>query len=113
VSDNKQSCSWRKRLETIRYNWTDYIVPILFIFLFIACIAVWHFLPSGQVTEKPDEKDEFVKNILYLEGQNFANFGLWYKSNIIIQIILIVTALFATVLASLTTSGNAERIKKW
>ena len=44
---------------------------------------------------------------------NLNQFVLWYKGNILIQAILILAALAATVTASVTTRDNAERMKKF
>jgi hypothetical protein len=98
----------------MRANWTKLVIPALIILTLCIGIGIWLILPSVLNIASPAIAiDTFETAILTSEERNGDQFAIWYKSNIIIQCTLILTALMATVFASVTTKDNAERVKKW
>jgi hypothetical protein len=74
---------------------------------------VWLLLPGLISGPRPGNFDQFHLLIELAQERNADNFELWYKINIIMQCVLIMTAILATILAAVTTPENSARIRKW
>jgi hypothetical protein len=96
-------------------DWTKLVVPMgIVLIIVVSANALWRVLPYERDVEIPPIATDIFEVALDQAIQNNDDeYELWYKSNIIIQCTLIVTALLATVLASTTTAQNADRVKKW
>ena len=75
-------------------------------------VGVWLTLPSGELIDQQalHSFEAFLDNSI---RQSMGNFQWWYKSNILIQFTLITTSVLATVTAAITTSENANIVKKY
>ena len=97
------------------FQWIlNHIIAILgaIVLVLVVIGAVWFALPNGNVVSSP-ALDDFEQALDEAIQQNMKNFVWWYKANIVIQSTLILTALFATVAASITTKDNADTLKKY
>jgi hypothetical protein len=96
-------------------DWMKLVVPLgVVLIIVVLAIVLWRVLPREQFVERPPIATDIFEAALDQAIQNNDDeYELWYKSNFIIQCTLIVTALLATVLASTTTSQNADHVKKW
>jgi hypothetical protein len=92
-------------------DWFKLIVPMVIILIIVMGILVWLALPKPDYF--PPTEGYFEKIIADAQQKNASHFAWLYKTNIIIQCVLILTALLAAIFASLTTKDNAEDVKKW
>jgi len=118
--------------EWIDKYWKLYKTSILGAFgvlvIIVVLVVVWNVLPSGNAVSNAalDHKilpsgdvgssaalDDFERNLAGTIQEDKSDFAFWYRVNIIIQATLIITALFATIMAAITTSLNADRYKKY
>jgi hypothetical protein len=100
----------------VQSNWTrKHILSIILALLLIGIVGyvIWRWLPSSKFVGATSALDSLEEAFDTAITQNEIMFGVWYKANIVIQFTLIITALLATVLASLTTSENADTLKKF
>jgi hypothetical protein len=98
-----------------RITAAEFVYPAIFVIsIIIVAGGIYVLMPVMQFYGIENSTGDDFEDALNSSMQNNAsNFAWWYKSNMLIQFVLIFTALLATVLASLTTQGNAEKIKYW
>ena len=102
-------------LPWIQSNWTALTVAGLFLIVLVLMI-IWLMLPPDKLifpALPSDSKDSFESDLITNAQRGMGSFQVWYKANILLQLILIVTSLAAAVTAALTTSENANKLKNY
>jgi hypothetical protein len=69
------------------------------------------FTPIPVISE--EARDYWERAIDKQIDKNISDFATWYRFNIVLQAALILTSLFATIAAAVTTSDNIRSIKKY
>jgi hypothetical protein len=95
----------KKAGDRVKTNRRDAISLVLFL-----TILWFNIVPP--IFEKKGT-DVWVQTLDKYIKHNMQDFTYWYKANIMLQAMIILTALAATILASLTTNENAGTLKKY
>jgi hypothetical protein len=85
---------------------------VLFLIILIT-IAISLTLPSDELMIPANAQDIFETSLGISARRSMGSFLWWYRSNIVLQFTLIAASLLATVTAALTTSENANVLKKY
>ena len=85
---------------------------VLFLIILVA-IAISLVLPSDELMIPGKAQDSFENSLGIAVRRSMGSFLWWYRSNIVLQFTLIAASLLATVTAALTTSDNANLLKKY
>jgi hypothetical protein len=100
-------------VQRVQSSWKAILATLGIVFLIILVgVGVWLTLPSGEFIDQ-QALDSFEGSLDNSIRQSMGNFQWWYKSNILIQFTLITTSVLATVTAAITTSENANAVKKY
>ncbi len=90
---------------------THYIIMAVIILVVLLAINWIFFTPIPTISE--EAKDYWERAIDKQIDKNIADFAMWYRFNIMLQAALILTSLFATIAAAVTTADNIGSIKKY
>ena len=98
--------------QWVQSNWVLTGVGVLFLIILVA-IAISLVLPSDELMVPRPAQDSFEASLGIAVRRSMGSFLWWYRSNIVLQFTLIAASLLATVTAALTTSENANLLKKY
>jgi hypothetical protein len=102
-------------LQWIQSNWSALTAAVLLLIVLVLMI-IWLMLPADKLifpALPPDSTDSFENDLITNAKRSMGSFEVWYKTNILLQLILIATSLAAAMTAALTTSENANMLKKY
>lgn len=107
--------SWRIAIQSaLRHQRTNNIIGVVIAIAVLALVVAWLVRDTAILQTPPIISGDYIEALLYdAERINLEHFQLWYKANIVVQCTLIGSALLAAIFASVTTTENAESLKKW
>jgi hypothetical protein len=106
---DQETC--QKVLKVIKDKWLIALYIVFSIMALYLIVKLVFYLAIPIVSEPATD---FLERVLDKALEvNITDYSLWYKTNIVLQGTLIVTALLATILASFTTKENADVLKKF
>src|SRR5689334_16908496 len=79
----------------------------------IAALALLRWI-GGDPSAVSENANDFLERALDANiMHNAQDFVRWYRSNIVIQLMIILSSLLATIYASITTKDNADTLKRY
>jgi hypothetical protein len=97
----------------LRSNWAVLTGFGVLLLIVLATVLISLVLPSDELMVPQPAQDSFEASLGSAVRRSMGSFLWWYRSNVVLQFALIATSLLATVTAALTTSENANILKKY
>jgi hypothetical protein len=97
----------------VRSNWAVLTGFGVLLLIVLATVLISLVLPSDELMVPQPAQDSFEASLGNAVRRSMGSFLWWYRSNVVLQFALIATSLLATVTAALTTSENANILKKY
>ena len=98
-------------LHWVKSNWKALSVVAVCLVI-LGPVAISLGLPGDALMEPPST-DSFELALQTSARRSMGSFMWWYKTNVVLQVTLVVASLAAAVTAALTTKENAQTIKIW
>lgn len=97
--------------QWVKSNWKILSVVAVSLAIFLPVVVTLG-LPGDELMDRPSP-DSFEAALQTSARRSMGSFMWWYKTNVVLQITLILASLAAAVTAALTTKENVQTIKIW